>query len=33
QTGKIVYKHVGPFTPESVKNDLLPAVEKALQQR
>lgn len=33
QTGKIVYKHVGPFTPESVKNDLMPAVEKALQQR
>ena len=22
--GKIVYKHVGPFTPESVKNDLMP---------
>ncbi|CUW43285.1 thiol:disulfide interchange protein, thioredoxin family [Brucella vulpis] len=33
ETGKIVYKHVGPFTPESVKNDLMPAVEKALQQR
>lgn len=30
--GKIVYKHVGPFTPESVKNDLMPAVQKALQQ-
>ncbi len=29
--GKIVYKHVGPFTPESVKNDLMPAVAKALQ--
>ncbi|WP_313027521.1 DsbE family thiol:disulfide interchange protein [Brucella sp.] len=31
QNGKIVYKHVGPFTPESVKNDLMPAVAKALQ--
>ncbi|MFC7065609.1 DsbE family thiol:disulfide interchange protein [Brucella rhizosphaerae] len=29
--GKIVYKHVGPFTPESVKNDLMPAVAKVLQ--
>ncbi|MBJ6132485.1 DsbE family thiol:disulfide interchange protein [Ochrobactrum sp. Q0168] len=29
--GKIIYKHVGPFTPESVKNDLMPAVAKALQ--
>ncbi|NKC50025.1 DsbE family thiol:disulfide interchange protein [Ochrobactrum cytisi] len=31
QNGKIVYKHVGPFTPESVKNDLMPAVERVLQ--
>lgn len=30
QNGKIVYKHVGPFTPESVKNDLMPAVVKVL---
>lgn len=29
--GKIIYKHVGPFTPESVKNDLMPAVEKVFQ--
>lgn len=27
--GKIIYKHVGPFTPETVKNDLMPVVEKA----
>ena len=32
ETGKIVYKHVGPFTPESVKNDLMPAVGKALRK-
>ncbi|HBQ31862.1 MAG TPA: DsbE family thiol:disulfide interchange protein, partial [Ochrobactrum anthropi] len=25
--GKIVYKHVGPFTPESVKNDLMPLIK------
>ncbi|WP_079211383.1 DsbE family thiol:disulfide interchange protein [Brucella pituitosa] len=31
--GKIVYKHVGPFTPESVKNDLMPAVEKQTSDR
>lgn len=24
--GKIIYKHVGPFTPESVKNDLMPVI-------
>ncbi|KAB2700988.1 DsbE family thiol:disulfide interchange protein [Ochrobactrum sp. Kaboul] len=29
--GKIIYKHVGPFTPESVRDDLMPAVAKALQ--
>ena len=29
QDGKIVYKHVGPFTPESVRDDLMPAVAKA----
>lgn len=32
QNGKIVYKHVGPFSEHSVKNDLMPAVEKALTQ-
>jgi cytochrome c biogenesis protein CcmG, thiol:disulfide interchange protein DsbE len=25
--GKIIYKHVGPFTPESVKNDLMSQVD------
>lgn len=30
--GKILYKHVGPFTEASVRDDLMPAVEKALQQ-
>jgi len=28
--GRIIYKHVGPFDDNSVQNDLLPAVEKAL---
>ena len=28
--GRILYKHVGPFTPESVKGDLMPQIEKAL---
>lgn len=28
--GKILYKHVGPFTPDSLRNDLLPALEKAV---
>ncbi|MEN5275534.1 DsbE family thiol:disulfide interchange protein [Brucella sp. TWI432] len=28
--GKIVYKHVGPFTPESVKNDLMPVITGAI---
>jgi cytochrome c biogenesis protein CcmG/thiol:disulfide interchange protein DsbE len=27
ETGKIVYKHVGPFTPESVRDDLMPQVD------
>ncbi|MCV9906385.1 DsbE family thiol:disulfide interchange protein [Brucella sp. HL-2] len=31
--GKIIYKHVGPFTPESVKNDLMPVVTGALGNR
>jgi cytochrome c biogenesis protein CcmG/thiol:disulfide interchange protein DsbE len=29
--GIILYKHVGPFTEASVKDDLMPAVEKALK--
>jgi len=33
EAGKIVYKHVGPFTPDSVKNDLMPAVAGALRSR
>ncbi|RWH35932.1 heme exporter protein CcmD [Mesorhizobium sp.] len=28
--GKIAYKHVGPLTPESAKDLLLPQIEKAL---
>lgn len=28
--GTILYKHVGPYTPEAVANDLMPAVKKAL---
>jgi cytochrome c biogenesis protein CcmG/thiol:disulfide interchange protein DsbE len=28
--GKIAYKHVGPLTPESVRTNLMPEVEKAL---
>jgi cytochrome c biogenesis protein CcmG/thiol:disulfide interchange protein DsbE len=28
--GKILYKHVGPFTPDSLRRDLMPALEKAL---
>lgn len=27
--GVITYKHVGPMTPESMENDVLPAIEKA----
>ncbi|WP_163265295.1 DsbE family thiol:disulfide interchange protein [Chelativorans alearense] len=30
--GTIRYKHVGPFTPRSLKNDLMPEVEKALAE-
>ncbi len=30
--GTIRYKHVGPFTPESIRDDLIPAVEKALSE-
>ena len=28
--GTILYKHVGPFTPESVTRDLMPRIEEAL---
>ena len=28
--GRIAYKHVGPFSPESLASDLMPAIEKAL---
>ena len=28
--GRILYKHVGPFTPQSMQGDLMPAIEKAL---
>lgn len=31
--GNIVYKHVGPFTPEVVERDLKPAIEAALAAR
>ncbi|MFC5586794.1 DsbE family thiol:disulfide interchange protein [Nitratireductor kimnyeongensis] len=31
--GTIRYKHVGPFTPESIRNDLMPEIEKALADR
>ena len=28
--GRIAYKHVGPFTPETVASSLMPEIEKAL---
>ncbi|TKT82865.1 DsbE family thiol:disulfide interchange protein [Aquamicrobium sp. LC103] len=28
--GRILYKHVGPFTPQSVSAELMPRIEKAL---
>ena len=31
--GTIRYKHVGPFTPESIRSDLMPEIEKALAER
>ncbi|AZO10629.1 MULTISPECIES: DsbE family thiol:disulfide interchange protein [unclassified Mesorhizobium] len=31
--GKIAYKHVGPLTPESARDLLLPQIEKALAAR
>jgi cytochrome c biogenesis protein CcmG, thiol:disulfide interchange protein DsbE len=30
--GNISYKHVGPITPEALRRDLMPAIEKALAQ-
>ncbi|TFF19171.1 DsbE family thiol:disulfide interchange protein [Jiella endophytica] len=30
--GEILYKQTGPFTPETIENGLMPAVEKALQR-
>ena len=30
--GTIVWKHVGPFTPQSVTDDLMPQIEKALAE-
>jgi cytochrome c biogenesis protein CcmG, thiol:disulfide interchange protein DsbE len=32
-SGKIVYKKVGPFDPKSVETELLPAIEKALEDK
>jgi cytochrome c biogenesis protein CcmG, thiol:disulfide interchange protein DsbE len=29
--GTILYKHVGPFSEASIRDDLMPAVEKALK--
>lgn len=31
--GNVVYKHVGPFTAESIRDDLMPAVEAALKAK
>lgn len=31
--GRIVFKHVGPLTPESVQQKLMPEIEKALARR
>lgn len=30
--GRIVHKHVGPLTPEAIRDTLMPAVEKALAE-
>ena len=30
--GTILWKHVGPFTPESVQGELMPQIEKALAE-
>jgi len=31
--GRVVWKHVGPLTPEAIRDDILPAVEKAKLNR
>ena len=31
--GTILYKRVGPFTPDAIRNDLMPKIEKALKAR
>ncbi len=31
--GKIVYKHVGPLTPQSIQNNLMPVIEKAISEK
>ncbi len=28
--GKIIFKQIGPFNPDGIKDDLFPAIEKAL---
>lgn len=30
RNGVILYKHVGPFTPQSIASDLMPAIQKAV---
>jgi cytochrome c biogenesis protein CcmG, thiol:disulfide interchange protein DsbE len=30
--GRILYKHVGPLTPEAIAGELMPAIERALAQ-
>jgi cytochrome c biogenesis protein CcmG/thiol:disulfide interchange protein DsbE len=30
KNGRILYKHVGPFTEQSIANELMPAVERAV---
>ncbi|MCO6188078.1 DsbE family thiol:disulfide interchange protein [Rhizobium sp. L1K21] len=32
ETGKIIYKKVGPFDPDSIQNELMPHIEKASGQ-
>ncbi|PYE89297.1 DsbE family thiol:disulfide interchange protein [Phyllobacterium leguminum] len=31
--GRIIYKHVGPFDPVSIRNELMPIIEKAIAPR
>ena len=30
RSGEIIFKHIGPFSPDDVKDDLMPVIEKAL---